>query len=229
MIVACIVVTAHKNALPFKKKINVVNQLKKYIAISIIFVLVVIGQTSYAQLHPILDRFDVFEASGKVYINCVISSGSTCNGIDVLRSEDSVNFISVGHIGGVCGSSSEPVTYNFIDENPIKNKLIYYKLELGGYGYTNILSVQIIDTKEFGFQIRPNPTSESAIIYFQNSTNTEHTLSILNNLGILVLSEKTNQNFFFLDLYHLPAGIYPFSISGNPYNKGIFGKLVIQH
>ena len=229
MIVACIVVTAHKNALLFKKKITVVNQLKKYLNISIIFGLLVIGITSFAQLHPILDRFDVFEASGKVYISCVISSGSTCNGIDVLRSEDSTNFITVGHIGGVCGSSSEPIAYNFIDDNPIKNKPIYYKLELGGYGYTNIQSIQIIDTKEFGFQIRPNPASESAIIYFQNSNNTEHALSILNNLGIIVLSEKTNQNFFSIDVNHIPSGVYPFSISGNTYDIEVFGKLVIRH
>lgn len=229
MIVACIVVTAHKNALPFKKKINVVNQLKKYLTISIIFVLLIIGKTSYAQLHPILDRFDVFEASGKVYISCVISSGNTCNGIDVMRSEDSTNFISVGHIGGVCGSSSEPVTYNFIDENPIKNKPIYYKLELGGYGYTNILSVQIIDTKEFGFQIRPNPTTSSTIIYFQNLTNSEHTLNILNNLGAVVLSETTNQNFFLFDVNHIPSGVYPFIISVDSFNNKVFGKIVIQH
>lgn len=216
-------------ALQFKKKIIVVNQLNKYLTRSIIFVLLVIGKTSYAQFHPILDRFDVFEASGKVYISCVISSGSTCNGIDVLCSEDSTNFITVGQIGGVCGSSSEPIAYNFIDENPIRNKRIYYKLELGGYGYTNILSVQIIDTKEFGFQIRPNPASEGAIIYFQNSTNTEHTLSILNNLGIIVLSEKTNQNFFSIDVNHIPSGIYPFIISIDSLNDRVFGKLIVQH
>ena len=120
-------------ALQFKKKINVVNQLNKYLTRSIIFVLLVIAKTSYAQFHPIVDRFDVFEASGKVYVSCVISSGSTCNGVDVLCSEDSTNFITVGQIGGVCGSSSEPIAYNFIDENPIRNKRIYYKLELGGY------------------------------------------------------------------------------------------------
>lgn len=228
-IVVFIVVLKWWLVLPFKKNINVVNHLKRYFKISLLFALLIIGKTSYSQLHPILDRFDIFEASGKVYISCVISSGSTCNGIDVLRSDDSVNFISVGHIGGVCGSSSVPVTYNFIDENPIKNKPIYYKLELGGYGFTNILPLQIIDTKEFGFQIRPNPASESAIIYFQNPTNTEHTLSILNNLGITVLSKKTNQNFFLFEVNHIPSGIYPFIISIDSFNNKVFGKIVIQH
>lgn len=203
--------------------------MKKYLTISILFVLLLIGKTSYAQSHPLLDRFDIFEASGKVYISCVISSGSTCNGIDVLRSEDSVNFIPVGHIGGVCGSSSAPVTYNFIDDNPIKNKPIYYKLELGGYGFTDILSIQIIDTKEFGFQIRPNPTNASTIIYFQNPTNSEHTLNILNSLGGVVLSETTNQNFFSIDVNHIPSGIYPFIISIDSFNNKVFGKIVIQH
>jgi len=213
----------------FSKTKNVVNPLKKYLKIPILFALLLIGNISFAQLHPILDKFDVFEAGGKVYISCVISSGSTCSGIDVLRSEDSLNFISVGHIGGVCGSSSEPVAYNFTDENSVKNKPIYYKLELGGYGFTNILSVEIIDTKEFGFQIRPNPTNASTIIYFQNPNNTKHTLSILNNLGAIVLSETTIQNFFSFDVSNIPSGIYPFFISIDTHNNRVFGKLLIQH
>lgn len=217
------------NALLFKKTINVANHLKKYLYITLTFAFLIIGKTSYSQLHPILDRFDAFEAGGKVYITCVISSGSTCNGIDVFRSEDSTDFITVGHIGGVCGGSSEPITYNFIDENPIKNKPIYYKLELGGYGYTNSIIIEIIDTKEFGFQIRPNPANTETTIYFQNLSNTEYTLNIFNNLGTVLLSSKTTQNVFSINVSSIPSGIYPFAISLDAFNNKVFGKLVIQH
>lgn len=194
-----------------------------------LFTLLVIGKTSYGQLHPILDRFNVFETGGKVYIIFVISSGNTCNGIDILRSDDSANFITVGHIGGVCGSSSEPVMYSFIDENPIKNKRSYYKLELGGYGYTNNIEIEIIDTKEFGFQVRPNPAHENTIIYFQNPNNTEHTLSIISNTGVILLNKVSIQNLFSLDVRSLPSGIYPFIITENQHNTSAVGKLVIQH
>jgi hypothetical protein len=51
----------------------------------------------------------------------------------------------------------------------------------------------------------------------------------LNNLGKIVLSEKTNQNFFSIDVNHIPSGIYPFIISIDSFNDKVFGKLIVQH
>lgn len=216
------------NALQFKKKINVVSKVKKYLYNIIFLSQLLVGLNSFAQKHPILDNFDVFEVSGKVYINCVISSGYTCNGIDVLRSEDNLTFQSVGHIGGVCGSSSDPVSYNFTDDNPPKNKLLYYKLELGGYGFTDVLTINIIDTKEFGFQIRPNPANQNTTIYFENKYDEEYHLVLMNIMGKVVLSQITRSNFFRIDLSNIPSGIYFFNILDLP-SQQTSGKLIVRH
>jgi len=67
---------------------------------------------------PILDKFDVTANHQQVFISCTIGSGNVCNGIEIWRSMDSINFNIVGDIPGICGSLAEPVNYYFIDENP---------------------------------------------------------------------------------------------------------------
>jgi hypothetical protein len=183
----------------------------------------------FAQENPIVDEFDVFESGGKVYLSCIISSGNTCNGIDVLRSIDSLNFDVVGHIGGICGNSLTPTPYNFIDKTPIKNRISYYKLEFGGYGFTKIISVHVIDTEEFGFQIRPNPANYKTTIYFENTENDEYQLSLYNMNGIEVLSQSTSTNQFELQIGNLLSGIYIFTISKDRYKQKKIGRLVVQH
>jgi hypothetical protein len=179
--------------------------------------------------HPILDKYSVFDAGGKVYISCTISSGNTCNGIDVFRSADSLVFNNIGNIAGICGSTSEPVTYDFVDENPIINKTSYYKLELGGYGYTTILSVLIIDTKEFGFQVRPNPANEKTVIYFDNDNFNDFELTLYNLSGTKVYSSTSSTNYFDINTQNLANGLYFFTIGKSLDQKKIIGKLVVQH
>lgn len=209
--------------------LNITNLLKTCFFISLLIFLLLVEQKSSAQLHPILDKFDAYELNGSVYLDYVISSGSTCNGIDVMRSEDTINYIKIGYIDGVCGSPLEAVSYNFIDKNPIKNKTNYYKLKLGELGYTSNISVLIIDTKELGYQIRPNPANETAIIYFKNSTNNEYTIDLINNLGVNILVKKTNQDFFLLDLIYIPSGVYSFKITNNANKNKLSGKIIVQH
>jgi len=179
--------------------------------------------------HPILDKYNVFETGGKVYISCTISSGNTCNGIDVFRSEDSLAFNNIGNIAGICGSSGSPVTYDFVDAYPIKNKRMYYKLELGGFGYTSIVSILIIDTEEFGFQVRPNPANEKTIIFFENDSQDEFEINLYNSLGKSLFYQTGTTNQFSLNTASLANGLYFFSIGKSLGQNKIVGKLVVQH
>lgn len=200
----------------------------------LILMLVAMSSVIHAQHddpgHSILDKFNVYEVGGTVYISCIISAGRTCNGIDVLRSEDSLIYKSVGHIDGVCGNSYTPVPYNFTDKNPIKNKPSYYKLELGGYGYSEALSINIIDTKAFGFQVRPNPARERTVIYFDNDFNDDYELTLFNANGSKVVTKVTSTNQFPLELSAFKNGIYFFIINKiNATQDPVQGKLMIQH
>jgi len=183
----------------------------------------------FAQHNPILGKFTVFENNGKVFLNWTIVSGSTCNGIQIYRSTDTINYTQVGNIVGVCGSSSSAVSYNFTDDNPEKNKVNYYHLELGNNGSSEILSVEIIDIANNGYQIRPNPVVSSiAKIYFDNNTKNQHQLFIYNISGIQVFRTSTNEDLFDLNTETFLSGIYLFTISTEGNLPRAKGKIIIQ-
>ena len=186
-------------------------------------------QSTFAQSHPILGKFYISENEGDVYLNWSIIEGSTCNGIQIYRSTDSTNFSQIGEIYGVCGSVSFEQPYDFTDNNPVKNKVNYYRLELGNQGFSQIVSVEIIDIESNGYQIRPHPANSETKIYFDNNTNREQQLILYNMNGIEVFTSTTKEDFFLLKTSFLQSGLYFFtiSISGNPPTAQ--GKLLVQH
>lgn len=182
-----------------------------------------------AQLSPIVGKFNAFENNGKIYLNWKIIAGSTCNGIQIFRSVDSVNFTEIGSIPGVCGSTSFEQPYDFTDCNPVKNKINYYRLGLGGSGLSEILPIEIIHLEAGNFQIRPNPIIGSGKIYFSNERKELHQLLLFNQSGVLLLSLKTALENFDLDASGFYAGVYTFVITDAQNSVVAKGKLVVQH
>ncbi|MEW6773103.1 MAG: T9SS type A sorting domain-containing protein [Bacteroidota bacterium] len=194
-----------------------------------LFLLMVMFKQYYSQTELVLDNFEVYRTENKVNITCVIKSGKTCNGIEVLRSEDSVHFTLIGRIEGICGSTSEPVWYYFTDDLPVKNKTMYYKLYLGGYGYSNIIAFKLLDTKNQGYLISPHPADNYAIIYFENENKNFYTLNVFNEKGVKGYSDNTNENYFQINTSQFANGVYFFSITNNSGQQNILGKMLIKH
>lgn len=190
--------------------------------------LLVLNTAVYGQEHPILGSFLANEEEGDVILSWVIEAGSSCNGTRIYRSANNTEFEQVGEIFGICGSIDKPESYTFRDENPVKNAVNYYKLELGVQGFSQVVSVEVIDI-ESGNQVRPNPANETTRIYFDNDLNTEHSLILYNIEGKLILSDKTNKDYFDLDVRNIDQGIHYFSIflPGSPFKTT--GKLLISH
>ena len=181
-----------------------------------------------AQHNPVLESFTATQTNGKVFLTWVMSSGSTCNGIDILRSTDSLSFYPIGNIAGTCGSITIPVTYQFTDDSPAKNKTNYYRLNLGGNGSSQILSIQIIDITN-GYSIRPHPVNNNALIYFPNPSNKQHQLTIYNQHAQKIKTLTTLQNYFPLNATPLPTGTYLFTIT-NPQHQTIAkNKFIVQN
>lgn len=168
--------------------------------------------TSKAQHSNILSYFQATENNGKVTLNWQIIAGSTCSGIQIYRSTDSTNFSQIGEIIGVCGSFSEPVNYTFTDDSPLQNAVNYYRLALGTTGKSITVSIQLIDTKATGYQVRPHPLNSTGYIYFANDISTLHQLSIYNASGLLKLTQTTTSNFFTIESNLYINGIYLFVI-----------------
>ncbi len=182
----------------------------------------------FGQDVSILNNFNAFEAEGRVTINWVIKSGSTCNGITIFRSVDEVNFEVIGDIQGVCGNLSQPEPYSFVDVNPVKNAINCYKLELGNYGFSEAVKIEIIDIGNSGYQIRPHPITSTGKIFFSNKQLSSHKITIYNAEGKVVYGSFTEQDFFEVNSVDFSSGLYFFDISNLAGNASITGKIVFR-
>jgi len=192
-------------------------------------ILLVAKLNTSAQSSEILGKFSASETSRSVYLNWSIFAGSTCNGIQIQRSIDSINFVQIGNIPGICGSTTYVQSYDFTDDNPVKNKINYYQLTLGNTGVSEILSVDVINIQNRGYQIRPNPVTNHAKIYFANERKEEHQFTLFNQWGAQLFSLKTVQEYFDLDASSLSSNVYLFAITDSQNATIAKGKLVVQH
>lgn len=179
--------------------------------------------------HPILDSFSAFEVDGTVYISCVISAGYTCNGIDVLKSEDTIRFTEIGNIAGVCGSSSNPVRYDFVDENPKINATSYYKLELGGVGFTSLLEVDVRRFRNNNLQIAPNPVFSDCTIFLDNPNSENMNVTVTSLTGEIMFRTTTIMEELQLNLSDWVNGIYIVHITSNSGSHYQMGKIQVVH
>jgi hypothetical protein len=183
----------------------------------------------FSQNSAILDEFSASENEGTVYLYWIITSGSTCDGIKIFRSNDSLNFIQIGEIGGVCGSSTAPQPYSFVDEFPETNGINYYRLELGYTGYSETIFLEMIDFKDDGYQVRPNPVVDKACVFFENATGNTFTFELYNLQGQQTGSMVSKENFFEVSTMHLSNGMYVFIIYSRDHEVIITGKLYVLH
>lgn len=186
-------------------------------------------QKMNGQTQTVLDDLTVFESNGNIHLLWTITSGNICNGIQIYRSTDSVNFDPIGEIPGVCGSSSTAKPYSFTDLNPVKNKINYYRIELGGLGFGGHIAYELIDIANKSYQVRPNPIVDEAKLYFSNEDNIKCQFILYNLNRISVLTLETNESFFNINVQGLIAGIYCFQIVAQDRMPTTNGKLIVQH
>lgn len=185
------------------------------------------GIVSYAQEALILDGFTGVAQPEQVQLRWVISSGETCNGTFIERSTDNINWIQIGDIPGVCGSSSAPVPYNFIDDSPVSNTVNLYRLELGGQGYSKTISVPYYDYTEKGYVLIPNPVYENTTVYFGTSVSEPFVISIFTISGQKIQQDSGAGGTYFINAQSLSAGTYLFVISRQG-KKNVSGKMIIR-
>ncbi len=174
--------------------------------------------------------FELLEVENGVFVNWQIDSGYTCQGVDILRSEDGASFAEVGHISGVCGSLTKPVRYSFLDADPIPNSTNYYRLKLNGFGYTEILTIYYFELPESGLLLYPNPTVEgqSVSIKFSNENNEEVTVEVIGADGRIYFSEVTTESNLSLAHGILKKGVYQVVIRQGQQQTERTNKLVVH-
>ncbi|MFM2134986.1 MAG: hypothetical protein RL021_386 [Bacteroidota bacterium] len=185
--------------------------------------------TVSAQTDSVLGRFSAYENEGVVYLNWSIRSGSTCDGIRIYRSPDSLRFSQIGEITGVCGSTSFEQSYDFTDSDPITNTKSYYRLELGNLGFTRVISIEVFNISNTDHLIHPNPCDRQTTIRFSNESSREHRLALYDSNGRVITELMTQEEFVLLDVSLLPSGIYLFVLAETGKEIRTRGRIFVQH
>jgi len=199
------------------------------VLVSLFFLMVSLHGTSslYSQQLPYLNAFSATEANGKVYLNWIIASGNTCDGVRVYRSADGIEYNQIGDIGGICGSPYSAVSYEFWDTMPLLNRKNYYKLELGNLGFSHIEELIVYDFSKQGYQIIPHPFRGGGVIAFNNPSFEIARLRIFSLNGLLMWEDVQNTNTFQIPDAYLKAGIYVFEIVSSEKIIRAKGKVLV--
>lgn len=193
----------------------------------LMLVLIAFQPKAVAQNEDVISGLTASEFNGKVLLTWAIKQGNTCNGIQILRSIDSVNFSPIGSINGVCGSTLEEVPYEFTDVSPIKNTINYYRLSLGGIGFSWIVNAEVIDVSANNYLLRPNPISDSSELYFPNDAKNQIELKVYNSSGQEVLSQFTIEEKIILYKTDFASGVHFFILFDQIKNSKIKGRFVV--
>ena len=181
--------------------------------------LIVFPLVGFAQIVE-LSSFTTLSDNKKVFLSWVLTAGSTCNGMKVFRGLDTINFVEVGDISGVCGSSSGPVGYDFTDESPPIGQTIYYKIRFGFSQYSELRSIKIELKKDGELLVLPNPVSAIVTIEFTNEFQDEFTFKLINSLGqISLYEEEIKVDRYLFDVSSLPNGQYFILLTSNKGHK----------
>jgi len=194
----------------------------KYLFISF---LIAFGYNANTQ--TILGDFDIDQSDGKVLLAWTIKSGSVCNGMQIFRSKDSVDFVLIEDIQGVCGDLSSSVSYTYTDQTPILNNYNYYKINFGGLEDSNILGIEVINILSNSYLLKPNPVTGVSDLYFENDNQSEVVLKVFDDFGDVIYLKETQANKFTLDSTSFSSGMYYFSLENKTTRNVINGKAVI--
>jgi hypothetical protein len=185
------------------------------------FVLFIFSVPLSAQNEDVIEYLNASEFNGKVLLSWSIMQGNTCNGIQVLHSTDSINFSQISSIEGICGSTQQSISYSFTDLSPEKNANNYYRLQLGGLGFSWIVSVEVIDLGMNTSIVRPNPLSKTSELLFDNEANFEVFISVYSSSGVLVNMQSTVSEQILLEKSKYTAGLYHYVLTSE--ESGVFG------
>ncbi len=104
-------------------------------------------------------NFKIFQVNQAVFLNFILSKGSSCNGFNVLHSTDSVNFKIIHEDPTICGTSNADEAKNWTHANPIINQLNYYKIQLNPGEMSPVNRIFVNQTNKPNIVLFPNPIS----------------------------------------------------------------------
>jgi hypothetical protein len=154
----------------------------------------------------VLKSFYGNASGGTIRLTWVIQGGNQCNGVRILRSQDLIHWTEVGEIGGICGSTDVDETYDYVDDSPLLNRRNYYKTELIGLGYSQIIWVDFYITNDKGYLLLQSDPEVITVIVDQKLEG-PHTLQLYTLNGTLVFETISDQHQIAAHRSVLPKGV----------------------
>ena len=177
--------------------------------------------------NPAVSNFSGVQYKDSVLLNFVMNKGYSCNGINIERSDDSLNFYLIGDIQGVCGSPDFEVPFQYTDKSPLQNADNFYRLDLGNLGNSEIIKVHFAKLNIAGYSFFPNPCKDNCALYFENPKNDEVEFFLFYFSGKLIEQKKQRGSKIEINTKNLSSGIYYYRI-GNSRDARFSGKFVIM-
>lgn len=196
--------------------------------IGLFFIFLFSSIFSFSQAERIV-VFGAVLSGGKTIINWTVAAGLTCQSVVVQRSEDSVSFKDVYVYPSICGSTLTEEKYTWIDANPIKYSLNFYRLKIENVDFTSIEFVDNNSRIEAGkLNIYPNPTNRITEFWFEKEENVRFRFQLYNSNGRIVKeADNLLDNLFTLDASFLDSGPYTVLILDQDGEPAYTAKLLV--
>ncbi len=191
------------------------------------FMLISVFSKAFAQNETVVLNLTATEFNGKVLLTWAVTQGNTCNGITVLHGVDSVNFSQIGTIEGICGSNAETINYQFTDVSPSVNETNYYRLSLGGIGYSYIVLVDVYDAGNQSYIVTPNPISSESQLIFDNDNQEKVTITFFNEVGEIIREETSTEQSITIKRDTFKQGVYFFVLKSDGAIESFSGKFSV--
>jgi hypothetical protein len=199
--------------------------VKKIIAATLFFISY--STFAFAQSSA-LNSFIAFPGKGDVNLQWSINPGFSCSGVTVEWSTDSFSFSSIYTYPGVCGASTAILTYQWDHTTPSSSTNNYYRLNLGVFGYSPIISTATGSKKNY--LLYPNPFNDQPCkIVFTNPANNPVNMYIFDHNGQLVkktLPFQGNSVVFYRE--SLNADLYYFALVTSGGDLLAWGKFYVN-
>ena len=186
----------------------------------------IINALSAINLIPVpveLTSFSAVYANGVVNVEWITATEINNYGFEIQRRSENSEYQTIGFVNGN-GTSTNRVTYNYVDKNLTKNKY-YYRLKQidfnGSFEYSYEILVDVNELADFKlFQNFPNPFNPSTTVKISIPQDSFVKIALYDILGNELKVVKQDV---------IEAGIHQFEINGSDLASGMyFVKMVAQ-
>lgn len=163
-----------------------------------------------------LQSFEVSKKSNGVQLDWKTFSNKNKNGFYIERSNDGINFTTIGFVDSPILTNNGSETFTFLDKKPLEDVNYYRLRQVDLNGKEDYSEIKSINLQEYAIQIYPNPNNGLFTISW-GVKNTFAKILIYNALGTLVCETESEPYTSSKDisLQNLASGLYSAIISTN--------------